>query len=158
MPTAEEVAVIQSGGRWFTNPGVCTAHERERQARERVCVCVWVVVGGVGGCWGERARLPLQASPPLASAAPPAPLRCHPRAAANTPSPASGLCLSLFGLTILVRPPRQSDGVGKSLQNHVCTRSPLLKTTALRGRELAFGDPFQDSGVAAQGFVSFYLI
>jgi len=29
--------------------------------------------------------------------------------------------------------PRQSDGLGKSLQTRLYTRSPLLKTTALRG-------------------------
>jgi hypothetical protein len=42
--------------------------------------------------------------------------------------------------------PRQSVGGGKSIQKRVLTRSPLVKTTALRGK-LTFGDPFEDSGV-----------
>jgi hypothetical protein len=44
-------------------------------------------------------------------------------------------------------PPRQSVGGGKFIQKRRYPRSPLLKTTALKGK-LTFGDPFLDSGVA----------
>ena len=42
--------------------------------------------------------------------------------------------------------PRQSVGGSESIRTRVRTRSPLLKTTALRG-ELTLGGPFEDSGV-----------
>ena len=41
----------------------------------------------------------------------------------------------------LIYEPRQSVKGGKSIQKRVLTRSPLLKTPALRGK-LTFGDPF----------------
>ena len=53
------------------------------------------------------------------------------------------------GLRFEGRPPRQSVGGGKSIQKRVRTRSPLLKTTAVR-KKLTFGDPFEDSGVAGR--------
>ena len=45
--------------------------------------------------------------------------------------------------------PRQSVGGGRSLQNRVETRSPLLTATAPR-EKMTFGNPFQHSGVVAE--------
>ena len=42
--------------------------------------------------------------------------------------------------------PRQSVGGGRFLQKRAYARSPLLKTTASKGK-LTLGDPFEDSGV-----------
>ena len=43
---------------------------------------------------------------------------------------------------------RQSVGGGKFIQKRGYPRSPLLKTTALKGK-LTFGNPFLDSGVVS---------